>query len=412
MTVGAPSHAKRSPRGAACLLVLALLLASMVPSSSTRAAPMYGDAPSPEHVYDQIDVLDQWYRYLDSPGHRNAEAHIVSVFEDYGLNTTVQEYTAQRLDGSVRAANVLGLLEGNDTTRCLVIGGHYDNNQRSSKGAYDNAVGVGTVIELARLFTQVHEDVPPVSMLFAAWDSEEGGGAGSRHFLDDPVWDVEIVGYINLDMYGLSWPVRNTIPMADEEFFKLNVYTSPVSDFSIYDEEYTDETLENFTAFRDTLERIAYDDHDYPERWVIVMDDTAGISDHRFFVLRSIPAVWFRGMNEKPREEGDLNEIAFKHTPADTLETMVRYADGKPNLLRGIDTGLTLAYDLAIEWMWHVESMTDEPGTVDQVDDGRSGIGTSGGAVIGISLLVLLLVPVVFIVWRRRRRGNFYLEPS
>jgi hypothetical protein len=366
---------------------------------------MYTDSPSPEHVYDQIDILDQWYRYLDSPGHRNAEAHILSEFDDYGLNTTVQVYTAQRLDGSVRAANVLGLLEGEDPTRCLVIGGHYDNNQRSSKGAYDNAVGVGTVIELARLFTQVHDQAPAFSVLFAAWDSEEGGGAGSNHFLENPVWDFEIIGYINLDMFGLSYPVRNSIPMSTEDYFKLNVYTSPVSDFTIYrNVEYTDETLANFSDFRDLLENITYDQYGHPSQWVIVMDDTAGISDHRFFVQRSIPSVWFRGMNEKPREEGDLNEIAFKHTPADTLETMERYAGGKAQLLEGIDAGLTIAYDMANEWIEHVNSTKGQETDNGPPDVGGGGLGVSGGAAVGMSLLVLLMIPVVFILWRRHRR--------
>ncbi|UCC93822.1 MAG: M28 family peptidase, partial [Thermoplasmata archaeon] len=386
------------------LVALMLLLPMTIPSDVATAMPMYADSPSPEHVYDQIDILDQWYRYLDSPGHRNAEAHILSMFDDYRLNTTVQAYTAQRLDGSVRAANVLGLLEGEDPTRCLVIGGHYDNNQRSSKGAYDNAVGVGTVIELARLFTQVHDDAPPFSVLFAAWDSEEGGGAGSNHFLENPVWDTEIIGYINLDMFGLSYPVRNSIPMSNEDYFKLNVYTSPVSDFSIYQNvEYTDEALANFSAFRDTLENITYDRYGHPSQWVIVMDDTAGISDHRFFVQRSIPSVWFRGMNEKPREEGDINEITFKHTPADTLETMERYAGGKTQLLEGIDTGLTIAYDLANDWMEHVNASLVSEVDVGPEDEGGEGIGVSGGAAVGLSLLVLLMIPIVFIVWRRRR---------
>ena len=386
------------------LLAAMLLLATVVPVEPVEGAALYSDSPSPEHVYDQIDTLDQWYRYLDCPGHRDAELYILSVFDDYGLNTTVQEYTAQRLDGGVRAANVLGLLEGADPTRCLVIGGHYDTNQRSSKGAYDNAVGVGTVIELARLFTQVHEGVPAISVLFAAWDSEEGGGAGSRHFVENPVWDFEMVGYINLDMYGLSYPVRNSIPMSTEEYFKLNVYTSPVSDFSIYNVEYTDETLGNFTDFRDTLENITYDQYDLPSQWVIVMDDTVGISDHRFFVQRSIPAVWFRGMNEKPREEGDFNEIAFKHTPADTLEMMERYAGGKAQLLEGIDTGLTLSYDLANAWIEHVNATPIDDIDPDASDaSGWSG-SVTGGAIIGLSILVLLMIPVVFFAWRRRRR--------
>jgi hypothetical protein len=366
----------------------------------------YSSDPSPDHVYDQTDILSQWYRYLDSPGHRNAENHILSVFDDFGLNTTVQEYTAQRLDGSVRAANVLGLLEGVDPTRCLVIGGHYDNNQRSSKGAYDNAVGVGTVLELARMFAQVHEEVPPISVLFAAWDSEEGGGAGSRHFLENPIWEFDIVGYINLDMFSLSWPVKNSIPASNEEYFKLNVYTSPVTDFSIYNVEYSDDTLENFTAFREVLDNITYEQLDYPDQWVIVMDDTVGISDHRFFVLRSIPAVWFRGMNERPRDEGDLNELPFKHTPADTLQTMETYAGGKSELLKGMDAGLTVAYMLANQWIEHVNATSVPVDDVTPSDGTEGSLGTAGGAAVGLSVLVLLMVPVVFLVWKRRRAAR------
>ncbi len=401
---GSPIVMKSTRATSAFLVLLLIMSVSVLPEvqGSPRSA-RYISEPSAEHVYDETATLSQWYRYLDSPGHRNAEMHILSILDDYGLNTTVQEYTAQRLDGSVRAANVLGLMEGADPTRCLVIGGHYDNNQRSSKGAYDNAVGVGTVLELARLFTQVHEDVPPVSMLFAAWDSEEGGGAGSKHFLENPIWDLEIVGYINLDMFSLSYPVRNSIPGSSEEYFKLNVYTSPVQDFRVYDHvEYSDGTLENFTAFRDVLDNITYKQFGLPSQWVIVQDDTAGISDHRFFVERSIPAVWFRGMHEMPRDEGDFNEIPFKHTPADTLETMERYAGGKQELLKGIDTGLTIAYALANQWIEHINEtvLLDLDGSGPSAFDGDGG-GT-GGFAVGASLLILLMIPVVFIAWRRR----------
>jgi len=392
---------------AAPLLASVVLLASLFPAGHCGASAEAQSSPMAENVYDQIDILDQWYRYLDSPGHREAEAHILSVLDGYGLNTSVQEYTAQRVDGTVRAANVLGMLEGSDPTRCLVIGGHYDNNQRSSRGAYDNAVGVGAVIELARLFTQELDAPPPISMVFAAWDSEEGGGAGSRQYLGEPVWDAEIVGYINLDMFALNWPVRNTVPGATEEYFKLHVYTSPVRDFTIYDHvEYPAETLLNFSDFRDTVEDIAYCQLGYPSQWVIVEDDTAGVSDHRFFVERSIPAVWLRGLNERPREEGDLNEIAFKHTPADTLEVLERYAGGKQALLSGIDTGLVLACDLAVQWMEHVNATSTREVDEAAPDGAGGGVGVPGGAAIGLSLLVLLMIPVVFVLWRRCRGGS------
>ncbi|UCE74250.1 MAG: M28 family peptidase [Methanomassiliicoccales archaeon] len=323
---------------------------SMKSQASRISTSDYGSAPSSEHVYDETDVISQWYRYLDTPGHSEAERYIASVFEEYGLNVTTQEYTAQREDGEVRAANILGYLKGKDADKCLIIGGHYDVHEYSTHGAYDNAVGAGTVIELARLFSEVENHTPTTSMIFAAWDSEEGGGAGSKYFLDNMPWQTDIIAYINLDMFSLNYPVKNNIPLSNEEYYKMNIYTSPIKDFSRYDDiEFNKSTLGNFTKFREILENITYEQYNYPPNWVPVMDDTVGASDHRFFIERGIPGVWFRGLNEKPREERDLNEIALKHTPIDRLETMEEYAGGKEELLKGIDTGLVISYSLATQ---------------------------------------------------------------
>ena len=276
---------------------------TMVTASDTskiqnQRLPEYGYQPSSENVYDETDVISQWYRYLDTTGHHEAEGYIASAFEGCGLNVTIQEYRAQRMDGEVRAANILGYLEGENADKCLVIGGHYDAQQYSTHAAYDNAVGVATVIELARLFSQAGNHTPTISMIFAAWDAEEGGGAGSRYFLDNIPWQTEIMAYINLDMYSLNYPVKNNLPLSTEEYFKMNIYTSPIQDFSRYDDiEFNESTLENFTIFREMLETITYDQYDYPPNWVLVMDDTVGASDHRFFNESGISGVSFRGMN-------------------------------------------------------------------------------------------------------------------
>jgi hypothetical protein len=362
--------------------------------------------PEASLVYDEIETISQWYRYLDTAGHREAERYIVNYMEDLDLNVTVQEYTAQRRDGPVRAANVLALMEGDDPTKCLVIGGHYDANQGATHGAYDNGAGVGCVLELARWFTQESEGPPPISMLFATWDSEEGGGAGSRHFVGNPIWDFDSVAYINLDMFALNYPVRNQIPMADEEYYKLNVYTSPVSNFAIYDQSsYDDATLTNFSHFRDTLEEIAYVENGYPREWVIVMDDTVGISDHRFFIEQGVPSVWLRGLNERPREEGDFNEIAFKHTPIDRLETMEQYAGGKSELLKGIDAGLGIAHRLAEDLLAY-HNTTGNHSSQD-TSGGGDGSGSGSGEGTGLGIALLLVVGVaVFLLARMRARST------
>jgi hypothetical protein len=135
--------------------------------------------------------------------------------------------------------------------------------------------------------------------------------------------------------------------------------------------EFNETTLENFTIFQNILSNITYGKFNHPPEWVLVMDDTALVSDHRHFIRQSIPAVWFRGMNEYPRNEGDINERNFKHTPVDTLETMERYAGGKNELLKGIDTGLSIGYELILEildWSTTSKDSNNDPDYQNSVD--------------------------------------------
>ena len=317
-------------------------------------------------MYDEIQNLP-WYRYLDSPGHRDCEQHIASKFDDYGLEVSRQEYTGQRPDGEVRCVNILGYLEGGEPDTWLVIGAHYDTNLLASQGAYDNGAGVATLMELVRLFTQVETGRPRISIMFATWDAEEGGGAGSSYFVENLPEGIDVVTYINLDMFGLNYPVVNSfnyLPSSNEEYFRLYMYTSPVEDFSGYDEEYSDETLENFTALRTWVEEISYEEWQYPEEWVVALDDTETNSDQKFFIRKSIPSVWFRGMHENSWEEGDTNEQTFKHTPIDTLVTMETYAGGRNNLLEGLETPLRISYNLSQKI-----AGTGEGGQDDEGDD-------------------------------------------
>ena len=125
-------------------------------------------------------------------------------------------------DGNVRGVNVLGLLEGDiEPNKWLVIGGHFDTNKRTTHGAYDNAVGTATVLELARLFTETYSEnnMPGISILFATWDAEEGGGAGSANFINTLPEEIQIVAYLNFDMYCINYPVKNSIPGSTEEYF-------------------------------------------------------------------------------------------------------------------------------------------------------------------------------------------------
>jgi len=364
---------------------------------------------SAENVYNEIDTLTDWYRYLDTPGHKAAENYIFNKFQSYSLNVSRQEYIGHRKDGDVRCANILGKLEGIlEPNRYLIIGGHYDAQQYATSGAYDNAVGAATVIELARLFTESYKtrEGPDITILFATWDAEEGGGAGSSYFVDNLSPDIEIVAYINLDMYSLNYPVINSIPGSTEEYFKLYLYTSPVEDFSRYANiEFDESTLDNFTRFQDILKNISYQNFNYPSDWVLVLDDTEGASDHSFFIRKSIPAVWFRGMHEYPKNEGDINERNFKHTPADSLETMEFYAGGKTELLKGINTGLSIAYQLAVEVL-NISSLINQTQLGTRDIDAEENISELSLLWILISIITIIIFACILIYRIRRRRNK------
>jgi aminopeptidase YwaD len=101
----------------------------------------------------------------------------------------------------------------------IVVAGHMDTVPRDP-GATDNAVGTGTVVELARLYAGKGSRR---TLRFAAWGSEEGSGGGSfKYVLELKKKDKEqraaedfIEGYsktdlekhllnINLDVLGMS----------------------------------------------------------------------------------------------------------------------------------------------------------------------------------------------------------------
>ena len=112
--------------------------------------------------------------------------------------------------------NVLAILRGGDPKlrdQVIVVGAHYDHlgyGGPASLGPYgyihpgadDNASGTATVLELAKAFT-ILATPPRRSILFAAWEGEEKGLLGSKHWLADPTVPLEhVAAALNLDMVG------------------------------------------------------------------------------------------------------------------------------------------------------------------------------------------------------------------
>lgn len=110
----------------------------------------------------------------------------------------------------VNVRNVLGVIPGRDTSRCVIVGAHYDHlgkrNNMIYYGADDNASGVSGLVSLATKWVQAAEK-PPVNLVFASWTAEEKGLLGSAYFARHPVNGTgQILVYLNMDMISRDDP--------------------------------------------------------------------------------------------------------------------------------------------------------------------------------------------------------------
>jgi hypothetical protein len=97
---------------------------------------------------------------------------------------------------SVNVVNVLGTLPGRDTTRVVVIGGHYDScicsagdtavwdGASDAPGADDDGSGTSAVLELARVIAARYPRGLEATVVFALYAGEEQGLLGSAHLAE------------------------------------------------------------------------------------------------------------------------------------------------------------------------------------------------------------------------------------
>jgi Zn-dependent M28 family amino/carboxypeptidase len=114
--------------------------------------------------------------------------------------------------GVAEAPNVVGILPGSDPKlkdEYVVFSSHLDhlgigrvvNGDGLYNGAMDNASGVASVLEVARLFKESGVKTKR-SIIFLTVAGEEKGELGSRYFASRPTVPFEkIVADINLDMF-------------------------------------------------------------------------------------------------------------------------------------------------------------------------------------------------------------------
>ena len=136
----------------------------------------------------------------------------------FPLTATVSATTTVKVIAHIDPPNVIGELEGSDSKlkhEYVVISAHLDhlgvgrpvNGDAIYNGAMDNASGVASVIEVAKLL--IAGPRPKRSILFIALAGEEMGELGSQYFATKPtVKKSDIVADLNMDMYLPLFPLK------------------------------------------------------------------------------------------------------------------------------------------------------------------------------------------------------------
>jgi Zn-dependent M28 family amino/carboxypeptidase len=120
---------------------------------------------------------------------------------NFAIRSTLREVDSQ---------NVVARLDGSDAKfkdESIIYSAHWDHLGKDEKlqgdqvfnGALDNASGVGSLLELAKAFTQL-KPPPKRSILFLSVTAEEKGLLGAKHYAENPLYPLaKTVANINMD---------------------------------------------------------------------------------------------------------------------------------------------------------------------------------------------------------------------
>ncbi|MBT6644815.1 MAG: M28 family peptidase, partial [Euryarchaeota archaeon] len=379
-------------------------------SVSAKEGEMPEVWPEGVNAYDNmVSMTNFGYRKIDTAANENARNWIAGELTDMGYEVERQPFTT---DECTNCENIVITINGSLSDSWYVVGSHHDAicysppplvgvtyTGCSSSGAYDDGTGSGSLLEIARAISQWN-GTPTHTWKLAWWDyeewqgssSSEGGGKGSLNFVENYIPENINVTYVNLDMFGLNWPVQtpsaSQMSGCDEDYWTLYEFTSPTDDWSYYEDrglEVTEEMQSRAEWFQGEL-RDVNTNLSHPEPWVNVIDDTKGNSDHFNFIMNGHTATWLRGQHQYIMEEGDSCEQTPKHAQTDSVTTINTMAGGRANVEAGLQTGIDIVATLAW-WDWSNQT-TDDNGTI---TDNAAGTSEIGLTTIAISLLVIIV---------------------
>ena len=262
-----------------------------------------------------LSADDMEGRSTDRPSMQKAREYVEKRFRESGiqpLGTSFKqefEIRSRGTDEALKGINFIGQIKGRKSAdKYIVITAHYDHdgirNGEIYNGADDNASGTAALFAIASYFKK-HQ--PDHSLIFAAFDAEERGLQGARHFVANlPVKKESILLNINMDMISRS---------DKGELYAVGTHHYPQLKPAID------------TAARKSKIKLLTG-HDLPGTG---RDDWTGQSDHAAFHREKIPFIYFGVEDHKDyhRPADDFANIQpeFYVRSVDTIIEVIRAFD-------------------------------------------------------------------------------------
>lgn len=228
---------------------------------------------------------------------------------------------------------------------------------------------------------------------------------GSLHFVEQQIPETVNVTYVNLDMFALNWPVptpfASQLAGCDEDYWTLYMFTSPVDDWSYYEDRglVVSQEMQVYAEWFQGHLKAINSNLSHPDEWVRVIDDTKGNSDHYNFIMSNHTATWLRGQHQYVFEEGDACEQTPKHAQSDSVATINTMAGGRANVEAGLQTGLDIVATMA--W-WDYNAAAPDNEDVPE----SSAMGDQSMATLVVSLLAVLgIVGILSYMYLRMSSG-------
>ena len=199
------------------------------PQSRQPSIRWLGERGVPDGVAPELQCSVTLNRGAAESLFEGAESSLAQVFaaadqgklRGFPLPVSVRLRRVSRHD-SVSSPNVVGVLRGSDPrleSQVVVLSAHLDHlgigapveGDSIYNGAFDNATGIASLIEVAAAFAGAQPH-PRRSLLFLAVTGEERGLQGSSYFAQHPTLPIDhLVADLNLDMHVMMAPVRELV---------------------------------------------------------------------------------------------------------------------------------------------------------------------------------------------------------